>query len=582
MSTHGPPSLAGVNTAPSLRVALCQIDTIVGALDYNTDLAIAALRQAEEAGCDVAIFPELTIPGYPPEDLVLKPRFVADNVAALDRLAAATSTTAVVVGYVEPGDGLTSGSGFPTLHNSAAVCAHGRVLGNYRKHELPNYGVFDEKRYFTPGDALPLFSIAGVTVGVSICEDLWIDDGPVDALAASGAQFILNINASPYYQGKAAVREELVRRRATDGNVPIAYVNLIGGQDELVFDGGSIVIAADGSVVAQSRMFDENVLIADFAVGEARPTASEPLTITERSSASIVGLPPVIEAAPDPMEELWQALVLGTRDYVHNNGFTDICFGLSGGVDSTLVACIAAEALGPDHVHALLMPSRYSSEHSVTDAEKLSINLGIDYRTIAIEPAHAAMLEMLAPSFEGLESNVTEENIQSRVRGVTWMAVSNKFGWLVLVGGNKSEMAVGYATLYGDTAGAYAPIKDVWKLQVYALCEWYNKRAGREIIPTNILTKAPSAELRPDQRDDQSLPPYEVLDPMLVDLVENEQTAFDLIEAGGDEAIVKRIARLVDIAEFKRRQSPPGPRVTRKAFGRDRRMPITNRYRGGA
>jgi len=576
------PTLAGVTTAPSLRVALCQIDTIVGALDHNTDLAIAALRQAEQAGCDVAIFPELTIPGYPPEDLVLKPRFVADNVVALERLAAATTTTAAIVGYVEPGDGLTVGSSYPTIYNSAAVCSHGRVVGNYRKHQLPNYGVFDEKRYFTPGTELPLFSIAGVTVGVSICEDLWIDGGPVDGLVAAGAQFILNINASPYYQGKPAIREALVRRRAVGGNVPIAYVNLIGGQDELIFDGGSVVIAADGSVVAQALMFDEQVLIADFAVGESRPNGTEPITVTERSSASVTGLPPVIEPAPDQMEQLWSALVLGTRDYVRNNGFTDICFGLSGGVDSTLVAAIAAEALGPEHVHAILMPSRYSSEHSVSDAEQLSINLGIDYRTIEIEPAHSAMLEMLIPSFGDLEPNITEENIQSRIRGVTWMAISNKFGWLVLVGGNKSEMAVGYATLYGDTAGAYAPIKDVWKLQVYELCRWYNERAGSEVIPTHILTKAPSAELRPDQRDDESLPPYDVLDPMLVSLVEDDMTAFDLIEAGGDEATVKRIARLVDIAEFKRRQSPLGPRVSPKAFGRDRRMPITNRYRGGA
>ena len=571
-----------MDITPSLRVALCQIDTIVGALDHNVDLAIAALGEAEAAGCDVAILPELTIPGYPPEDLVLKPRFVADNVAALQRLAAATTTTAAVVGYVEPGQGLTTGSGFPTLYNSAAVCADGRVIGNYRKHELPNYGVFDEKRYFTAGTELPLWSIAGVTVGVSICEDLWIDGGPVDQLAQAGAQFILNINASPYYQGKPAIREELVRRRAVQGNVPIAYVNLIGGQDELIFDGGSIVIAADGAMVAQSVFFDEQVQIADFAVGEPRPPTTEPIMVTEATSASIAGLPPVVEPAPDPMTELWHALVLGTRDYVHNNGFTDICFGLSGGVDSTLVAAIAAEALGPEHVHALLLPSRYSSDHSVSDAEKLAVNLGINHRTIAIEPAHQAMLEMLAPAFEGLDANVTEENIQSRIRGVTWMAMSNKFGWLVLTCGNKSEMAVGYATLYGDTAGAYAPIKDVWKLQVFELCHWYNERAGSEVIPMHILTKPPSAELRPDQRDDQSLPPYEILDPMLIELVEHDKTAFDLIDAGHDPAIAKRIARLVDIAEFKRRQNPPGPRVSRKAFGRDRRMPITNRYRGGA
>jgi len=573
---------AGSVVSPSLRVALCQIDTVVGALTSNTDLAIEALRTAEAAGCDVAIFPELTIPGYPPEDLVLKPRFVADNLTELERLAAATTTTAVVVGFVESGDGITIGSGYPTIYNSAAVCAHGKIVGTYRKHELPNYGVFDEKRYFTAGTELPLWSIAGVTVGVSICEDLWIDGGPVNKLADAGAQFILNINASPYYQGKPKVREELVRRRSAEGNLPIAYVNLIGGQDELVFDGGSIVIAADGSVVAQSKMFEEQVLIADFAVGDTREAAVTPIMVTSDSSSSIAGLPPIIEPAPEPLAELWDALVLATRDYVINNGFTNICFGLSGGIDSTLVAVIAAEALGAENVHAVLMPSRFSSDHSVSDAEQLSINLGIDYRTIAIEPGHSSFLDMLAPSFDGLEANVTEENLQSRIRGVLLMALANKFGWLVLTTGNKSETAVGYSTLYGDTAGAYACIKDVWKLQVYDLCSWYNERAGSEIIPSHVLTKAPSAELRPDQRDDQSLPPYEILDPLLVELVENDKTAHDLIEAGHDEAVVKRIARLVDIAEFKRRQNPLGPRVSRKAFGRDRRMPITNRYRGGA
>ena len=466
------------------------------------------------------------------------------------------------------------------LYNAAAICAGGRVVGTYRKQELPNYLVFDEKRYFTPGTTLPLWSIAGVTVGVTICEDLWIDDGPVTELAAAGAQFILNINASPYHRGKVDVREALVRRRTAEGGVPIAYVNLVGGQDELVFDGGSIVIAADGTLVAQAKMFDEQVLIADFAVGEVRPCHTEPILVSASTSASVVGLPPVIERIPRDLEELWHALVLCTRDYVLNNGFTDICFGLSGGIDSSLVAAIAAEALGPTHVHAVLMPSRFSSDHSVSDAETLSINLGIDYRTIAIEPAHASFLDMLAPSFAGREPELTEENLQSRIRGVTLMALSNKFGWLVLTTGNKSEVAVGYSTLYGDTAGAFAVIKDVWKLTVYELCQWYNDRAGREVIPVHVLTKAPSAELRPNQRDDQSLPPYSVLDPILVELVEHDRTARDLIAAGFDEAIVKRIARLVDIAEFKRRQSPIGPRVSQRAFGRDRRMPITNLYRG--
>lgn len=562
-----------MTTPQSLRVALCQIDVIVGALDYNADLAIQALSEAESANCDVAIFPELTIPGYPPEDLVHKASFVADNVKALERVAAATTTTAAVVGFVEPAaDG--------TIWNSAAICAEGRVVGTYRKHELPNYHVFDEKRYFEPGRELPLWNVADVTVGVTICEDLWIDDGPVNQLAAAGAQFILNINASPFYYGKPLAREGLVRQRTAETGVPIAYVNLVGGQDELIFDGGSIVMAADGTLVAQSVMFDEHVLIADFAVAPAAPATVEPIIVTERASESRTDLPPVIEPVPEPIEQLWQALVLGTRDYVRNNGFTDICFGLSGGIDSTLVACLAVDALGAENVHAVLMPSRFSSAHSVGDAEKLSINLGIDYRTIAIEPGHAAFLEMLAPSFAGLEANVTEENVQSRIRGVLLMALANKFGWLVLTTGNKSETAVGYSTLYGDTAGAYACIKDVWKLQVYELCRWYNARMGREVIPEHVLTKAPSAELRPDQRDDQSLPPYEVLDPLLIELVEESRTAADLVADGYDKELANRMARLVDIAEFKRRQNPIGPRVTRKAFGRDRRMPITNRYRG--
>lgn len=561
-------------------MALCQIDTIIGAIDANTDLVLDALRTATEAACDVAIFPELTITGYPPEDLVHKPTFVSDNMAALERIAAATTTTAAVVGFVEAGDGTTEGSGYPTLHNAAAVCADGRIIGVYRKHELPNYGVFDDKRYFTSGDALPLWSIAGVTVGVTVCEDLWIDGGPVNKLADAGARFILNINASPFYQGKPQVREDLVRQRTNETDVPIAYVNAVGGQDELVFDGGSLVMAADGTMVAQSRMFEETVLIADFEVAPERPTSSDPVLVSVAPSVALSGLPPVVEHTPDPIEQLWGALVLATRDYVRNNGFTDICFGLSGGIDSTLVACLAADAFGPEHVHAVLMPSRFSSDHSVSDAEQLSINLGIDYRTIAIEPAHASFLDMLAPSFGDLEPNVTEENLQSRIRGVLLMALANKFGWLVLTTGNKSETAVGYSTLYGDTAGAYASIKDVWKLQVYELAQWYNDRAGREIIPQHVITKPPSAELRPDQRDDQSLPSYEVLDPMLVELVENDKTGADLVAAGADPAIVNRIARLVDIAEFKRRQNPVGARVTRKAFGRDRRMPITNRYRG--
>lgn len=566
----------------SLRVALCQIDTIVGALRHNADLAIDALEVAIGSGCDVAIFPELTIPGYPPEDLLHKPKFVADNVSELERVAAATAScdTVAVVGFVQPGETRAQASSYVALYNAAAICADGGVVGIYRKHELPNYSVFDEKRYFEPGTETQLWSIAGVNVGVSICEDMWIDDGPSTVLAAAGAQLILNINASPYHQGKPDQRKSLVSRRATESGVPFAYVNLVGGQDDLVFDGGSMVMAADGNLVAQAKMFEEQVLVADFAVPRQRPPTASVCEVADANSVSMTGRPPVIEPALSPMAELWSALVLATRDYVHNNGFSDIALGLSGGIDSTLVACIASEALGASHVHAILMPSRFSSDHSIADAEKLSINLGIEHRVVPIEPGHAALLSMLDPSFIGTESDVTEENLQSRIRGVVLMALANKFGWLVLTTGNKSETAVGYSTLYGDTAGAFACIKDVWKLQVYKLCRWYNIEAGDEIIPDHVLQKAPSAELRPDQRDDQSLPPYEQLDPLLVALVEENRTAADLVAAGHDADIVHRIARLVDIAEFKRRQSPPGPRVSHRSFGRDRRMPITNLYRG--
>lgn len=605
--------------AESLRLAICQIDVIVGDLDGNTKLITDAINQATEANCDVAIFPELAITGYPPEDLVYKQRFVADNLRAVKQCAKATANTntVAIIGYVEPAAesiseqssetqnldpqsrqshvspsdrvtsqlGTSTTVGRPLLYNSAAICANGEIVASYRKRELPNYRVFDEERYFTPGDAQPLYEIAGAHVAVSICEDLWVDEGPTADAAASGAQILLNINASPFFQNKPEARLELLHRRvkeaaAADTPMGIAYVNLIGAQDELIFAGGSLVMQTDETLIGRSPMFAEHLQIVDVALPAKRETNQKPIEINRVKSESQHGLKPVLAPELDPNEELWQALVLGTRDYVHNNGFSDICFGLSGGIDSALVAAIAAEALGAQHVHAVLMPSRYSSDHSISDSVKLCENLGISHRTIEIEPAHASFLEMLAPSFQGREPDLTEQNLQSRIRGVLLMALSNKFGWLVLTTGNKSELAVGYSTLYGDTAGAYAVIKDVWKLSVYELCSWLNETRGQEIIPNHILTKAPSAELRPDQRDDQSLPPYEVLDPLLVELVENDRTPAELIEAGCDAELVTRIARLVDIAEFKRRQSPLGSRVSQKAFGRDRRMPITNRYRG--
>ncbi len=565
---------------PTLRIALCQVDIVVGAIDTNVDLILGAMAEAENAQCDVAVFPELTIPGYPPEDLVYKDRFVDENLEALARVAEATGDCAAVVGYVDIDRSQTGPSGRPLLYNAAAVCANGQVAGRYFKHDLPNYDVFDEKRYFTPGTEFPLWSIAGVTVGVSICEDLWVDGGAVNVLADGGAQMVINLNASPWTQHKVARREEVMTTRIAQTKTPLAYVNLVGGQDELVFDGTSEVRDANGELVARGGQFVEHVHVADFDVAPTKATTLPVTEVTAKPSVSLPDLPPALEPLLDPLEELWQALVLGARDYVWNNGFTDVCFGLSGGIDSAITAAIAADALGPEHVHAVMMPSRYSSEHSVSDSEKLCQNLGIDARTVAIEPAHGAFLDMLAPSFGPGPAGLTEENLQSRIRGVVLMALANKFSWLVLTTGNKSELAVGYSTLYGDTAGAYAVIRDVWKLQVYQLANHVNQRAGREIIPEAILTKAPSAELRPDQRDDQNLPPYEVLDPMLVELVERDRTAADLIEDGHDAEIVSRIARLVDIAEFKRRQSPLGTRVTRRAFGRDRRMPITNQYRG--
>jgi NAD+ synthase (glutamine-hydrolysing) len=434
-----------------------------------------------------------------------------------------------------------------------------------------------------------------VRVGISICEDAWSAEGPIADQAAGGAELVVNLNASPYYANRLAERERMLATRASDASSALVYVNQVGGQDELVFDGASMVFDAHGGLVARAGQFTEETVVCDIEVQpvfrkrllDPRGRATEaPLPAVEVSSEPRItdpadhARPGIVEALP-LVREVYEALVVGTRDYVRKNGFTDVAIALSGGVDSSLVAVIAADAVGPTHVHGVLMPSRYSSDHSLTDAEKLAAELGIEQRVIPIEPAHAAFLDMLAPSFAGREPDVTEENLQSRIRGVVMMALSNKFpGWLVLTTGNKSEMAVGYSTLYGDTAGGFAVIKDVPKLLVYELCRDRNARAGRPLVPEDVLTKPPSAELRPDQRDDQSLPPYEVLDPILEAYVEDDRSRAELVGMGFDAALVERITRLVDLAEYKRRQTPPGVRVTPKAFGKDRRVPITNRYRG--
>jgi NAD+ synthase (glutamine-hydrolysing) len=569
-----------------LRVALCQINTTVGDLEGNVERVVAVLADAEAQGCDLAVFPELAITGYPPEDLLLKPGFIADNRAALDRVAAASGNCAAVLGFVDAER---------DLYNAAAVCAYGEVRAIYHKRLLPNYAVFDEQRYFAAGSGTsPLVAVGGVRVGVSICEDAFSPTGPIAAQAAGGAELVVNINASPYYANRLAERERMLATRASDASCALVYVNQVGGQDELIFDGASMVFDTDGELLVRAAQFEEQTVVCDVEVMpvfrkrllDPRGRASDqPLPVVEISSAPRVTdpadtrRPPVVAALP-PVREVYEALVLGTRDYVGKNGFSDVAIALSGGIDSSLVALVATDALGPEHVHGVLMPSRYSSDHSLTDAEKLCAELGIESRVIPIEPAHAAFLDMLAPSFAGLKPDITEENIQSRIRGMLLMALSNKFGWLVLTTGNKSEMAVGYSTLYGDTAGGFAVIKDVPKMLVYELARDRNARAGRPLIPESVLTKPPSAELRPDQRDDQSLPPYDVLDPVLQAYVEDDRTRAELVAMGFDPDVVERVTRLVDLAEYKRRQTPPGVRITTKAFGKDRRLPITNRYRG--
>jgi NAD+ synthase (glutamine-hydrolysing) len=571
----------------SLRIALAQLNPKVGDLEGNVAKIVAAYDQADAAGCDIVAFTELAITGYPPEDLVLKAGFVADNLEALAKVAAHTGRCAAVVGFVDSDR---------DIYNAAAVCSNGQVVGTYRKRLLPNYAVFDEARYFTPGsasDPYELYVIGGVKVGISICEDVWSPTGPLAEQAAGGAELNININGSPYHFDKASDRERMLATRAADASCALVYVNQVCGQDELVFDGGSMVFAADGTLVARAAQFVEELLITDVHIEPVyrkrlldprgrRTDIEMPLVHVSNASLGRDTTPPVARIAPmlEPAAELYEALVLGTGDYVRKNGFTDVVIGLSGGIDSTIVACIAVDALGADHVHGVSMPSRYSSDGSKTDAADLATALGIDFRTIPIEPAFSAYLDMTAEAFAGKPSDLTEENLQSRVRGTTLMAMSNKFGWMVLTTGNKSELAVGYFTLYGDSVGGYGVIKDVLKTRVYDLCRYYNKGAGREVINESIITKPPSAELRPDQRDDQSLPPYEVLDPILELYVEEDRTASEIIELGHDEAMVRRITRLVDVMEYKRRQCPPGVRVSVKAFGKDRRLPITNGYRG--
>jgi NAD+ synthase (glutamine-hydrolysing) len=569
---------------PRVRIACCQLDVVVGDLEGNVSRVLAAYERAEAADADVAVFGELCLTGYPPEDLLLKPGFVRDSHESLAKVAAQTGRCAAVIGYVEAGQ---------DLYNAAAVCARGVVVGSYHKRLLPNYGVFDEFRYFTPGaEPFVLYEVGGVRVAVTICEDVWSPSGPMAAQAAGGAELVVNLNASPYSFGRRAERERMLATRAADASCALVYVNQVGGQDELVFDGGSMVFNEGGELMAAAPQFAEDVMIVDLELRDVfRKRLLDPRGRVPAPLLPVVPVSPLrapeerpdavaarIEPAPSPCAEIYRALVLGTRDYVRKNGFTDVVVGLSGGIDSSLVTCVAADALGAEHVHAVALPSRYTSDLSNSDAGELAANLGVDLRTIAIEPAYAATVEMLAPSFGDREPDVAEENLQGRLRMAVLMALNNKFGWMVLICGNKSELAVGYTTIYGvDMAGGFAVIKDVFKTRVFELARYRNTLGP--VIPESVLIKPPSAELRPGQRDDQSLPPYDVLDPILERYVERDMTLEELVAAGMDAPTVERIVRLVDAAEWKRRQSPPGVRVTPKAFGKDRRLPITNRYR---
>ena len=533
------------------RVALGQLNLTVGDLDGNVDRMVDAAGEAARAGADLVLFPELAITGYPPEDLVLRPEFVRDNVAALEDLASRTATACpVVAGFVDPS--------VRGLHNAAAFLAGGQVRATYRKIVLPNYGVFDEQRYFVPGDRTEQVSVGGVSVGLSVCEDAWHPGRPFTDYR--GVPIVANINGSPYHRRKLPERLGVLRDRAREFGGWIAYVNAVGGQDELVFDGGSLVMSPDGEVAVRAAMFEEQLLVVDVTDDAARAVGD--------TTASW----------PEDLEGVYRALVLGLRDYVRKNGFRDVVIGLSGGIDSAFVATLAADALGAGSVRALAMPSPYSSPESLDDATAVATALGIRMDVVGIAEPFDAHRDALRPLFEDRPEDVTEENLQARIRGTFLMAVSNKFGSLVLATGNKSEYAVGYATLYGDMAGGFAPIKDVPKTLVYQLSRWRNAEGPRAPIVDRILAKAPSAELRKDQKDTDSLPPYEDLDPIVEAYVEDDLGLDEIVARGHDPATVDRVTRLIDRAEYKRRQAAPGVKITPKAFGRDRRMPITNRY----
>jgi NAD+ synthase (glutamine-hydrolysing) len=577
----------------------------VGDLSGNVRKIIHYLEEARKFRPDIIAFPELAITGYPPEDLLLKPRFIDDNIAALHEVRERTDDAVVILGFVDKRD---------DIYNAAAIIQDKEIRDIYHKIYLPNYGVFDENRYFQAGTRYPVYQMGEMVFGVNICEDIWYPDGPATVQALAGAQFIININASPYHIRKSHARERMLSTRAADSSVIIAYLNCVGGQDELVFDGGSFVADQNGEIISSAGQFGDEMMVLDLDLDavfmrrlhdprrrqQVLSLGSESVERVhidrgqgqgsrvkqEKMYGQEIGGRVMSELAPcprtlDPLcleEEVYKALVTGTRDYMRKNGFSKVCVGLSGGVDSALVAAIAVDALGAGNVTGIFMPSPYTSQESREDAQALSDNLAIGMMEIPISEPFDSYLRTFSPHFRELPVDATEENLQARIRGNILMAFSNKFGWLVLTTGNKSEMSVGYATLYGDMAGGFAVIKDVPKTLVYSLCRWKNGQ-GKAVIPERIITKEPTAELRPDQKDTDSLPPYEILDPILKAYVEDDRSLEEIVAQGFDEEMVKKVIRMVDLSEYKRRQSPPGIKITPRAFGRDRRFPITNRYR---
>jgi NAD+ synthase (glutamine-hydrolysing) len=574
-----------------MRVALAQMNSVVGDIDGNAAKIRGRIEDARDEGAQLVVFPELALTGYPPEDLLLKTYFADAAADTLRELASSVRDIVALVGFPERTD---------DLYNAAAVLADGEVRAVYRKIFLPNYGVFDEHRYFQAGTEPMLIEVNGVAVGLTICEDMWQPGPPATSEALSGAQVIVNLSASPYDAGKPRAREQMLVQRARDNLAAVVFCNLVGGQDELVFDGCSVAIDQEGDVLARAPMFEEALRFSTIdpgAVAASRLRDARPRAAVQRERELMApGVPTVarlkapasddadelggsVDPFPSAEEEIYRALATGVRDYVEKNGFEHVVFGLSGGIDSALVALIAADALGAERVTCAIMPSPFSSGETQADARTIAANLGIDAIELRIEEPMKAMERVLADEFRDTEEDITEENIQARIRGNLVMALSNKFGWLVLTTGNKSELSVGYATLYGDMAGGFAVLKDVFKGWVYRLVRWRNEREGRELVPDSVLDRPPSAELRYEQRDDESLPPYEVLDPILEGYIEEDLDTEQLVHRGYSEEDVERVIRLVDLAEYKRRQAPPGIRISVRAFGRDRRMPITSRFR---